>query len=225
MKTNLDYNHNQNTNNCLQPNVRPSVGTELLTQTSKKKNRTLQFYKFLLYSIKIEIKLHEFYDLVRFANQSEISLWILTVVLYTNTPDSFLSDGRSDLIKGGFLVNSIFFHLMHVIRGLFGFLLLLYFPKTFKVVEAIKKLPASEVESTLFNDLIRAVINKKVIKPLKKIGPFLLFYFMLTICNLVYDVIELIYILSNFNNISIDEGALMLTYLILAILYIGKVHF
>ena len=34
----------------------------------KKKNRTLQYYKFLFYSMKTELKLHDFVKLVRVSN-------------------------------------------------------------------------------------------------------------------------------------------------------------
>ena len=77
MMINAEFENNNNNNN-INNEIKPS-----------KKNRTLQFYKFLFYSIKLEIKVHEFVDLVRYANQSEIILWILSLLLYVNTPKNF----------------------------------------------------------------------------------------------------------------------------------------
>ena len=55
----------------------------------KKKNRTLQYYKFLFYSMKTEIKLHDFVKLVRASNASEIAIWVISLILYACTPKDF----------------------------------------------------------------------------------------------------------------------------------------
>ena len=55
----------------------------------KKKNRTLQYYKFLFYTMKTEIKVHDFLKLIRNTNTLELSLWTISVVLYANVPKNF----------------------------------------------------------------------------------------------------------------------------------------
>ena len=57
---------------------------------TKKKNRTLQYYKFLFYSMKTEIKVHDFLKLLRNSNTAELSLWTISVVLFANIPKIFL---------------------------------------------------------------------------------------------------------------------------------------
>ena len=65
-----NYN-NENNNNQNQP---------------KKKNRTLQYYKFLFYTMKTEIKVHDFLKLLRNSNTAELSIWTISVVLFANIP-------------------------------------------------------------------------------------------------------------------------------------------
>jgi len=71
----------------------------------KKKNRTLQFYKFLLNSLKIEISLNEFMRLIKYSNQGEIVLWFISIIL-------FYSGHREYPL--------VWLHLIHLIRGILG---------------------------------------------------------------------------------------------------------
>lgn len=175
----------------------------------KKKNRTLQYYKFLLYAMKIEIKMHEFIDLIRFSNQSEISLWILSVVLYFKSPENY-----SNLF--------VWIHVIHIIRGLIGFLLMIKLPRSYKLVEAME-VSNKEMETKLFNDIAREVINKEVVVKLQGMKGWMITYFALTFINFVFDLIDFFYCLSNIdktgqpNNVKI----ILLTYLAMSFLYLG----
>ena len=99
-----NYN-NENNNNQNQP---------------KKKNRTLQYYKFLFYTMKTEIKVHDFLKLLRNSNTAELSIWTISVVLFANIPKNFpvLKEGETSRVKysGIFLL----LHLMNVIGALLG---------------------------------------------------------------------------------------------------------
>ena len=55
----------------------------------KKKNRILQYYKFLFYSIKTEIKHHDFLKLLSNSNTTELSIWKISVLLFANIPKNF----------------------------------------------------------------------------------------------------------------------------------------
>ena len=71
----------------------------------KKKNRTLQYYKFLFYSMKTELKLHDFVKLVRASNAGEIAIWVVSLILYANTPKDFPNSsegGKSTPYKNAF---------------------------------------------------------------------------------------------------------------------------
>ena len=176
----------------------------------KKKNRTLQFYKFLFYSMKVEVKVHEFYDLVRFSNQSEISLWILSVILYFNSPKDFTNV-------------LVWVHILLLIRGLMGFLILLKLPRSYTVVEAMKDIPEKELETKLFNDLARDVVKREVVEKMEGIKCWLIVYFILTFINFIFDIIDFLYVLANVDRkgLSNNYKVVLLTYLIIAFLYIG----
>ena len=159
--------------------------------------------------MKIEIKVHEFYDLVRFSNQSEISLWILSIILYFNSPKDF-----SNVL--------VWVHIIHVIRGITGFLIMLKLPRSYRVVDAMKEIPEKELETRLFNDLAREVVKKEVIVKLEGMRCWLIFYFILTFINFIFDVIDFLYVLANVDKkgISNNYKVVLLTYLIIAFLYI-----
>jgi hypothetical protein len=176
----------------------------------KQKNRTLQYYKILLYAMKIEIKLHEFIDLVRFSNQSEISLWILSVVLYFNSPQSFVNP-------------MVWFHIIHVIRGLMGMFLMLKLPRSYNLVEAMK-VDSYKMENMLFNDIVREVAKKEVLAKLQGMKCLLIAYFVLTFINFVIDVIDLFYCLAYIDkdDLTMNSQVIILTSLIVAFLYLSK---
>lgn len=177
----------------------------------KKKNRTLQFYKFLFYSMKVEIKLHEFIDLVRFSNQSEISLWILSLVLYFNSPTNYTSV-------------FIWIHILHLVRGLIGFFIMLKMPRSYQVVEAMKEVGEHDMENKLFNDIVRSVLKKEVVDKMQGMRIFLILYFIFTFINFIFDTIDFLYILSQIdkdvytNNIRV----ILLSNLMITFLYICK---
>ena len=146
-------------NNNLDSNYSPS-------NSLKKKNRTLQYYKFLFYSMKTEIKLHDFVKLVRASNAGEIAIWIISLILYANTPKDFpkLSEGeKSTSYKNVF----IWFHLIHVARAALGIFLIHTFPKSFQVINSLETTSDSKLETTLFNDLIRETIFFNVTERIK----------------------------------------------------------
>ena len=87
------------------------------TGVVKKKNRTLQYYKFLFYSLKTEIKAQDFLKLLRTSNAIEIAIWIISILLYANTPKDFpkLTRGeKSTSYKNSF----IWLHFFHIIRAI-----------------------------------------------------------------------------------------------------------
>jgi hypothetical protein len=180
---------------------------------NKKKNRTLQYYKFLHYSMKLEIKIHEFIDVVRFSNQSEISLWILSIVLYFNSPNNY----------SNYLV---WFHLFHVLRGIFGMIIMLKLPRTYNIVESMN-VDNTQMETMLFNDIVRDVVNREVVEKLKNIKKSLIFYFVLTFINLTIDTIDFFICLTNVEKTDISNNykIIYLTFLIISFLYLGINYF
>jgi hypothetical protein len=177
----------------------------------KKKNRTLQFYKFLHYAIKLEIKMCELIDVIRFSNQSEISIWIVSLVLYFNAPSSYQN-------------TFVWLHIIHLVRGIIGMIVLLKLPKSYKVVEAMN-VSDNEMETKIFNDIARDVIKKEVVDKLQGMRGLLICYFVLTFVNFVFDVIDFFYSLEKINDdTNSSTKAILLTYFMMAFLYVGKIY-
>ena len=185
----------------------------------KKKNRTLQFYKFLFYSIKLEIKFHEFIDLVRYTNQSEIILWILSVTLYFNTPKDFPKIQNKNDKAVNYKNVFIWFHLIHVLRAILGFYLWNKLPKSYQLVESLKGTPDEKLSKTLFNDLIRETAHLQIIKPISEQKMLFYIYGGCTFFNFIIDVIDFLVVLAGLNNATSDAKVVLLTYLMIAFLY------
>ena len=184
----------------------------------KKKNRTLQYYKFLFYSMKTELKLHDFVKLVRASNAGEIAIWVISLILYANTPKDFpkLSNGeKSTSYKNAF----IWFHFIHVLRAVLGIFLIHTLPKSFQVINSLESNSDEKLERTLFNDLIRETIYFNVtekIKP-KKIPIFI--YLIMTVINFVFDLIDFLVVLSSLSGAKPEVKVVLLTYLLISVLY------
>ena len=184
----------------------------------KRKNRTLQYYKFLFYSMKTELKLHDFIKLVRASNAGEIAIWVISLILYANTPKDFpkLSNGeKSTSYKNAF----IWFHFIHVLRAVLGIFLIHTLPKSFQVINSLESNSDEKLERTLFNDLIRETIYFNVtekIKP-KKIPIFI--YLIMTVINFVFDLIDFLVVLSSLSGAKPEVKVVLLTYLLISVLY------
>ena len=185
----------------------------------KKKNRTLQYYKFLFYSMKTELKLHDFVKLVRASNAGEIAIWLISLILYANTPKDFpkLSEGeKSTSYKNIF----IWFHFIHVLRAALGLFFIHTFPRSFQVINNLESNSDSKLETTLFNDLIRETIFFNVTEKIKPKKIPLIIYLAMTLVNYVFDMIDFLVILSALSGAKPEAKVVLLTYLIISVLYI-----
>lgn len=185
----------------------------------KKKNRTLQFYKFLFYATKLEIKVHEFFNLLRFTNKSEILLWIISFILYLSTPKDFpkIVEGQTEIkYKNAF----IWFHLLHIARAAIGIYIFVKIPRSFSVVEAMKGIPDDKLSKTLFNDLARDTMHIYAIKPIQEKKVWFYIYAGITGFNLVFDIIDFFVVIGSLNKATSDSKVVLITYLMIAFLYL-----
>ena len=185
----------------------------------KKKNRTLQYYKFLFYSLKTEIKAQDFLKLLRSSNYIEISVWLISLLLYANTPKDFprLNTGeKSTSYKNSF----IWLHLIHLLRGVIGIFLAFTFPRSYHVTEYLETISDSKLETTLFNDLIRETIFFSVTEKIKAKKIPIIIYIGLTCINFVIDIIDFFVIIASLSGARSDAKVVLLTYFIIAGIYI-----
>lgn len=201
-------NHNQNNNNLIDNKPNPP-----------KKNRQLQFYKFLFYSNKIEIQLQDFLSLVRTSNQTEIMLWILSVILYCNSPNNqpeFEANGRKYTYKGGF----IWAHLFHIVRGFLGLYIAYIMPRTFQIINKLQSLNESIIEKKFFNDIMRDILNENVLNVISKKKIHFLVHLALTGVNLGIDLVEFFFLLSMLDKSPSGSKVVLITYLFISLGYI-----
>lgn len=200
------FNNNKDYSNNINRNVNINInGKEPEQIIKKKKNRTMQYYKFLFYSMKMEIKTVEFLDMNRFSNQSEISLWILSIALYETGFSQF-----------------VWYHILHFIRGLLGFIIILKFPKSGSISDQMNA-NKQDVENLIFNDLTRKAIKSRIIEPISKLKSWLIVYMILTLINFCIDIIDFLYQLSKFarKNNKYNERMYIFLNFLFASLYIG----
>ena len=139
----------------------------------KKKNRTLQFYKFLLYSLKTEMKINEFFYLIKISSVYEISAFLFTILL---------------LLTGEFGYSFLFLGLLHFIRGCVGLHLLEKLPKSYELIENFTA-KEEELQTKIFNDIVRDNFKNLVFTTLEKQKKFLILYFVLNFLNYILDLI------------------------------------
>jgi len=185
-----------------------------------KKNRTLQYYKFLFYSLKTEIKAQDFLKLLRTSNAIEISIWFISLLLYANTPKDFprLNEGEeSTSYKNTF----IWLHLFHLFRGCLGIFLALTFPRSYQVTEYLETISDSKLETTLFNDLIRETVFFSVTEKIKAKKIPIKIYIGLTALNFVIDMIDFFEIIVSLSGARSDAKVVLLTYFMFSVIYIS----
>ena len=196
-------NYNNNTNNNM-----------------KKKNRTLQYYKFLFYTMKTEIKVHDFLKLIRNTNTLELSLWTISVVLYANVPKNFPILKQGEKNKSKYSGTFLWFHLFHVIRACLGMFVGYKLPRSFQIMDYLQTLTKEKLAKTLFNDIIRETIYNKVILVIKNKKIYIFIYFLLTIINIIIDIIEFFWILVKLPGISDSARIEFITYFFINIIYL-----
>ena len=212
--TNIEQNHrnsldNQNDNN-----------NNHISNTIKKKNRTLQYYKFLFYSMKTEIKVHDFLKLLRNSNTAELAIWTISVVLFANIPKNFpiLKEGEKSTAKysGIFL----WFHLMHIVRGYLGMYIGYKLPRSYQIMEILQSISDEYLAKTLFNDIIRETLLNNAIKVIKEKRALIFIYFIITVLNAIIDIIDFLVILTNLSKCAASAKVMFMTYFIIAIIYL-----
>jgi hypothetical protein len=148
-----------------------------------RKNRTLQYYKFLFYSMKVEIQATELVNIVKSSIFSEISLWVLSAILHNKFQGAF-----------------IYFHFLHVLRAIFGIVILYKMPRSNELVEAMESEKyQKDMEKKIFNDYTRNIINLEIFTKASSLNMFMLIYMIITLLNIFLDIIDFIMGLSEFD--------------------------
>lgn len=173
-----------------------------------RKNRTLQYYQFLFYSIKLEIKNVELMNLITYSCIFEILLWIFSITII-------------------FQFNLVFniLHILHLIRGVLGLFLQLKIPKSSDIIQGMESNHnKEEMENKVFNDFTRKIIDVEVIQKSKPLKTLSLIYVIITLINIFIDFIDFLNSLTKFNSketANTNKINLLICFCI-AVLYLGN---
>jgi hypothetical protein len=173
----------------------------------KKKNRTLQYYKFLFYSIKGEIKFFEFFNLISWNNHLELFLWVIGMIFF------IINKSRSSFA----ILNTL-----HAIRGVIGYCIVTNMPKSYEVLDGMD-ISSQEMENENFGTIMRKQFKKLFFDKVKQYQTLIVIYLILGFINIFIDIIDFIVALINLENE--EEPARVLAYsrLIISLLYISKI--
>ena len=169
-----------------------------------KKNRTLQFFKFLLNSMKMEISLNEFMKLIKMSNQGEIGLWIISIFLY---------------YSGNYEFPLVWLHILHLIRGFLGVSIFFKLPRSYELIDSID-VEGKLMENKVFNDLMRDSAKQHILPLIQNLKVYLLAYFSLTFVNFMIDIVDFLYLLSNINSTQINSSVIVV-FLMIDIIYLS----
>ena len=184
----------------------------------KNKNRTLQFYKFLFYSLKVELKVHEFINIVRFSNFFELLLWLISLIFYFTTKHFPAYDKNGE--ERDYSYNIVWLQIIHVLRAAIGLYIYYTFPKSYVPIEKIKSIDDNKLETIFFNDLVRETVDETIVKPIQSKKLSFLFYIGFTIFNVIIDLISFIELISNLHNSNASFKVILLTYVYINVVYL-----
>lgn len=177
---NATNNFNNNNNNI---NDSPASLEQLKEKNKQINLDKIGFYKFLIYSTKAEIQINSFKDLLYWVSLLEIFLYIISILLFISSPSNFY----------------IFWTFTtHAARGVIGMLLLFRIPDSHLSVENIDAFDSSSIESLqeqMASNYITLLQNNE-----SRIKPFLIVYFILTLVNIVVDIIVFAYLIAKWDN-------------------------
>lgn len=178
--------------------------------------KTINYYKLLLYSLKIELKVHEFYNILRASSSSELGLWILSACILSSIPENLEITSKQ----------FVWFHLVHVVRAIFGFILIFRLPKTYELIQNLEPEVLVSGQKT-YNEVLREVGKREIMPQIENNRFFLIAFLILTFVNIIIDFIDLIGGLGSIDPNSTDKNYPLINfgYLVIAVLYLCIYNF
>jgi len=136
-----------------------------------------------MYNSKIEINFEAFMNNVYWVSILEGAIWILLFALFLSSPATLAL---------------MWLFIPHLGRAIVGFILLKNLPNTFTVIENLK-----DYESQSLDDIQNQMLNnfKNLLSENEdKLRPYLIAYFILTIVNILIDIIMFFVLLNMWGN-------------------------
>ena len=178
----------------------------------KDDNSTVQYYKFLLYSLKFEIKAYEFMNLIRVSTTGEIFFWVLNILTTFLLP----------LAENENYSTLVLFQIFHIFRAGIGIVLLIRLPRTYDLLENINKdLREEDLRTKSYQDILKDLGRENVISSLEKNEAFLLIYLLLSFFVMAIDIGGIFFIFgkSGNSNLISSVAALFITFILVGMLF------
>ncbi len=200
-------------NNPNSYNVSQQQGNDVPESQLTNTEKTINYYKFLLYSLKVEMKTLEFFNILRASSNSEIGLWILSACILASIPKTL------EITSQEF----VWFHLTHIARGVLGYIILFRLPKTYDLIDSMED-DVTQTKDKTYNEILREVGKREIIPKIEKNKCILIFYMILTFVSLIIDVIDFIASIGSIDPNAVDKNYKYITfaYLAIALMYICK---
>ena len=147
-------------------------------------NKTVQYYKFLFYSMKTEIKLYELFTLISWTNLIEILTWAISMILFVKFD-----------VKSPFAI----INLTHLLRGIMGHYVLAAMPKSHQMVERLS-ITEEDMENKDFKDLMKKEFQLQIMNRITNMNSLIITYFALTFVNFFVDLIDFLISITRLND-------------------------
>jgi len=173
--------------------------------------QSVEYFDFLFYSMKVELKSKEFFGIVENGVYAEIVLWIIGCSMF------FTNNIQSPYI---------WLHLLHLLRSSFGIYIQVKLPKSYNIIQEVDDSSNSDLE---FQPIVKNFyqFKKYSLEFLEDLlsthRGILLLYFSVTFINFFIDVFDFFFNLEIYQEGKTTKEIVVIgTYELVAILYIGN---
>ena len=169
---NQDINNINNYNNDslnLDSNTPENI-RKIYEENLKLNKKKIDTTEFMSYVIKVELLFQTLLGHLYWVSASEFLIFLVLFFMFCSSPK---------------VMAKIWWYIFHICRGVFGFGIIYYLPKTYELIESLNDIP------DILDKLKYSMIDNffELLKPnQKKLKIFLLFYFSLTIFCTVIDI-------------------------------------
>ena len=165
------YNNNNIYNDIEKNNLDSPENIRKIYEENLKRNKIkIDTTEFLSYAVKVELLFQTLQGYLYWISASELLIFLVLFFMFCASPKK---------------MSKIWWYIFHLFRGIFGFGIINYLPKTYELIENLNDIP--DVLESLKYSMIHTFFE--LLKPnQKKLKIFLLFYFSLTIICIVVDI-------------------------------------
>lgn len=149
-------------------------------------HKNAKLLKFILYTTKFEIKSNSLIKMIFTTSLLEFCLWIIGFMLFLSSPGSM------------YLIMVL---IIHPFKAIAGFILLNNLPKTYEIIENVSRNPNFKEEEIM--NLIKEQTKEMFVQRWTDKKRSLMFYFIVTIAALVFDVVIFIVQIVIFGNLTL----------------------